>query len=368
MEYVDLTQKTFFTPEQVCEEHVERVGTPRGRLLIAGCRSGSHLSRQVADTYEELLQVSGSDVEVPHLEDVDFRFGDEETGVRLEVPVSGHDVFLFQALQDPTVERDVDQNYMAFLIAVRAFKEHGASHVTGVLPYLAYARQDRPTRFRREPTTAKLMADVGIEAGIDRLITWHPHTRQIHGFYARIPLDAIESLMLFTEEFERFAGRGDVIAVAPDVGASKFVTYFGRALSLRSAVASKYRLRPEEAVISELIGNFEGRRIAIVLDDMVSSGATVHSVIQKLVEDKHIEEVYLGVSHNLCTERAYERLTELHEAYNLKQVVVTNSIPQTEKFTSLSFFTVRDLAEILARVINRVHYSRSVSELFMRTE
>lgn len=366
MEYIDLRHKTFFAPEQVCEEHVERVGTPRGRLLVAGCRSGSYLSRRVASTYAALLQSAGSDVDVPHLEDVDFRFGDEETGVRLDVPVSGHDVFLFQALQDPTVERDVDQNYMAFLIAVRAFKEHGAGHVTGVLPYLAYARQDRPTRFSREPTTAKLMADLGVEAGIDRLITWHPHTRQIHGFYARIPLDAIESLMLFIDEFSRFAGREEVIVVAPDVGASKFVTYFGRALGLRSAVASKYRLGGE-AVISELIGNFEGRRIAIVLDDMISSGATVHSVIQKLVEDKHVEEVYLGVSHNLCTDRAYERLTELHEAYRLKQVVVTNSIPQTERFTSLSFFTVRDLSEILARVINRVHYSRSVSELFTRT-
>ncbi|MBN1261166.1 MAG: ribose-phosphate pyrophosphokinase [Anaerolineae bacterium] len=337
---------------------------PRGRLLIAACRSGAALASRVVARYQALVEESGGGPALPYLEDVDFQFSDSETCVRLALPVNDCDVFLFQGLYDPVSGRSVDENYLAFLIAARALREHGAHHVTGVLPYLAYARQDKPTRFMREPTTAKLMADLSIRSGMDHLITWHPHQRQISGFYSGTPVEKLEALILFAETYWDFAKRDDVIVVAPDVGASKFVTYFGRALGLESAVASKYRLHPEEAVLSEVIGDFREKRIAIVLDDMISSGGTAHIVIKRLVEMLNIAEVYLGVSHNLCTEQAYERLTELHAHYNLKAVVVTNSIPQTERFRSLDFFSVRDISGVLSRVINRIHYGRSVNELF----
>jgi ribose-phosphate pyrophosphokinase len=169
---------------------------------------------------------------------------------------------------------------------------------------------------------------------------------------------------LFTDEYRRFQGREDVIAVAPDAGASKLVTYLSRALDLKSAIASKYRPEPGQAAISEVIGDFANKRVAIVLDDMVSSGGTVYAIVKRLVEEKDIEEVYLGVSHNLCMELAQERLEELHADYHLKDVVVTDSIPQTAAFQALPFVSVRCLADTLARVINRIHYNRSVSELF----
>jgi ribose-phosphate pyrophosphokinase len=360
-----MSLKAFFTPERFAQEQTERMESSRGRLLIASCRSGSYLSTRVVKRYQGLLAKEESETEVLYLESIDHQFSDSETCVRLDFDVSGYDVFLFQALYDPTSHRSVDQNYMAFLIAARTFREWGANHVTAVLPYLTYARQDKPAKFMREPTTAKLVADLGIEAGIDRLVTWHPHCRQIHGFYGSTPVDTPESLALFVDEFRRFQDREDAIAVAPDAGASKFVTYFGRALNLRSAIASKYRPHPEEAVVSEIIGDFTGKRIAIVLDDMISSGGTVYALIRKLVEEKGIEEVYLGASHNLCMEPARERLSELHTDYHLKEVVVTNSIPQTDVFQALPFVSVRCLSDTLTRVINRIHYNRSVSELFL---
>ncbi|MGB9587547.1 MAG: ribose-phosphate diphosphokinase [Armatimonadota bacterium] len=359
-------RKTFFTPEILAQEHSQKMMTPRGRLIVAGCFSGSYLSRRVVERYKELLEESGSHDDLLYMENIDRRFTDSETCARLDKHVSGGDVFLFQALFDPTFKLAIDQNYMAFLIAVRAFREHGASHVTGVLPYLAYARQDKPTMFTREPTTARLMADLSIAAGIDRLIVWDPHCDQIRGFYGNMPVNSLESLSLFIEEFSRFRGREDVIAVAPDVGASKFVTHFGRGLNLKCAIASKYRPRPEEVVISEIIGDLEGKRIAIVLDDMISNGGTMHALVCKLAEEKTIEEIYIGVSHNLCVGRARERLLDMYENHKLKQLVVTNSIPQTEEFLSLPFVTVRCLSDTLARTINRIHYNRSVSEVFYR--
>jgi len=297
---------------------------------------------------------------------VDKRFSDSETCVRLPMHVSGCDVYLFQSLFDPTSDLTIDQNYMAFLIAARTFREHGANHVTGVLPYLAYARQDKPTKFTREPTTARLMADLSITAGVDRLIVWDPHCGQIRGFYGAMPVSMLESISLFIEEFGSFRGREDVIAVAPDVGASKFVTHFGRALDVKCAIASKYRPLPEEVVIAEIIGDFEGKKTAIVLDDMISNGGTVHALIKKLVSEKGIEEVYVGASHNLCIGRARERLSDLYANHRLKRVIVTNSIPQTGEFQDLPFVSIRCLSDMLSRTINRIHYNRSVSQAFYR--
>jgi ribose-phosphate pyrophosphokinase len=235
--------------------------------------------------------------------------------------------------------------------------------VTGVLPYLAYARQDKPTKFRREPTTAQLMADLAVEAGISRLVTWHPHTSQVHGFYGSVPVDALGALPLFAEAFRRFQGREDVIVVAPDAGASKLVTYFGRALNLQCAIASKYRPRREVAVITEIIGDFKGKRTAIVLDDIISSGGTVEAAVETLAKDQGIDEVYLGVSHNLCRDGAIERMRRLHDECNLREVTATNSIPQTDAFEALPFTSVRCLSDTLSRVVNRIHYNRSVSDL-----
>ena len=100
---------------------------------------------------------------------------------------------------------------------------------------------------------------------------------------------------------------------------------------------------------------------------MISSGGTVYSLIKKLVEEERIEKVYLGASHNLCMETARRRLLALHTDYHLEKLVVTNSIPQTEAFQALPFVSVRCLSDSLSRTINRIHYNRSVSELFYRS-
>jgi len=361
-------RRTFFTPELLASEASHAEAPVRGRLLIASCCSGSPLATSAVSRYRQLQCEAGGSGDLLFLDCVDKRFSDSETCVRLSSHVGGADAFLFQSLFDPTSDRAVDQNYVAFLIAARALRENGAERVTGVLPYLAYARQDKPTKFTRESTTARLMADLTIAAGVGRLIVWDPHCDQIRGFYGGVPVNALESLTLYIEEFRDFRGRDDVIAVAPDAGASKFVTHFGRALSLKCAIASKYRPNPEEVVVSEIIGDFAGKSVAIVLDDMISNAGTVHAIVKKLATEKGIREIYLGASHNLCVGKAVDRLRDMYENYNLKAVIVTNSIPQTAQFADLPFIKVRCLSDTLARTINRIHYSRSVSEVFYRPQ
>ncbi len=360
----DTGRKDFFTPERFAHEQTQRMEPPRGRLLIAGCRSGSYLSERVVKRYKEMLAERGSKDHILYLENIDYQFANSETCVRLNLHVGGYDVFLFQSFCDPVLGHSIDRNYMAFLIAARTFRENGANHVTGVLPYLAYARQDKPTEFMREPTTAKLMADLSITAGIDRLITWHPHCGQIRGFYGSMPVNMLESLTLFIEVFRRFEGREDVIGVAPDAGASKLVMYFCQALNLKCAIASKFRPRPDEAIIPQIVGDFTGKKIALILDDELSTGSSVYNLIKKLVGEYGIEEIYFAVSHNRCVKVALDRLLVLHAEYYLKEVIVTNSIPQTDDFKSLPFVSVRCLSDTLSRTINRIHYNRSVSEVF----
>jgi ribose-phosphate pyrophosphokinase len=305
--------------------------------------------------------------EIPYLENVDGQFSDSETYARLGQDVSGADVYLFQALFNPVSARSVDQNYMAFLIAIRAIREWGANHVTGIVPYLAYARQDKPTMYEREPATANLMADLSISAGLDRLVTWHPHSPQIQGFYNSVPVVKLEGLDFFVDLFGRYKDREDVIIVSPDAGAAKLVTRIGRELNLNAAIASKFRPRPEKAMIREVIGDFSGKKIALVVDDMVSSGGTVYALIKELAKKEGIEEVYLGVSHNLCLGTAYERLLELMQNDGLKEITITNSIPQTEAFQQIPNFFIRDISGMLSQVIFKLHHNLPVSELIYQS-
>ncbi|MEW6755959.1 MAG: ribose-phosphate diphosphokinase, partial [Candidatus Latescibacterota bacterium] len=284
----------FITPEDLLRQQAAVAASPRGALLIAACRSGTYLARRVVRCYEGLLAIAGSagrvglvdDIDeaisgggrptaaspcgagrVGLVDDIDFEFANGETCVRLLRHVSGCDVFLCQALCDPVAGRSVDQNYLALLIAARACREHGANHVTAVLPYLAYGRQDKPSEGKREPTTARLMADLSAAAGIDRLVAWHAHCGQLRGFYGAMPAHLLGPVGLFVAEFAAFRGRRDAIAVAPDAGASGLVTTFGRALDLACAIGSKHRPRTDEAEVWQVIGDFSGKRVAVVLDD-----------------------------------------------------------------------------------------------------
>jgi ribose-phosphate pyrophosphokinase len=358
------SRQRFYTPEGFAGDRGRGMEPPRGRILFASCTAGEYLSRRAVDCYARLLHEAGSSQDILYLRDIDQRFSDSEVTVRLDHHVSGYDVYLFQALLNPLCAYAVDANYLALLVAARTFREHGAHHVTAVTPYLAYARQDKPTAYKREPTTARLLADLTIASGLDRVIAWHPHSSQIPGFYGSTPTNMLDPLSLFLEEFGAFRNDNRAIAVAPDAGASKLIMHFARQLGLSTAITSKYRPEPEIAVATDIIGDFRGKRIAIILDDIMSSAQTLYSVATSLVRDKGIEEIHIGISHNLCSEQAREKLLDLRDRFGLARAVFTNSIPQTPAFRDLPFVTVHCLSETLARAINRIHYNRSVSEAF----
>ncbi len=329
--------------------------TTEGPLLIASCRSGTKIASNVIETYRVLFAKDEGTREINFLRNVDFKFVDGETCIRLEEDVNGKDVFLFQALQDPTSTRSVDENYMAFLLALRTFHEWGANRVTGVLPYLAYARQDKHTPGEREPISVELMADLSIEAGLDRLVVWAPHDTRIHGFYGKVPVDALQAIQLFKNHYKSKQSQKNLIGVAPDAGAARFMIPFCRQMDLQCAVTAKYRPAPEKTTITDIMGNFEDMKQAIVLDDMINTGGTVEAVIKKLHTEKEIEKIWLGVSHFLGSDQAKDRLILLHEDFGLEELVITDSVPPTDDLKNLEFVKIKSIGKSLANAIHCIH-------------
>jgi ribose-phosphate pyrophosphokinase len=319
-----------------------------GSPIIASC----HASVSLAEKVTRLMLLNQE--KIIHLSAIDFSFSDSETCVRLPSDVSNSPVYLFQSLYDPNSHDSIDKNYFAFLLAIRALKEWGASSVTGVIPYLAYARQDHTTLGEMEPISARLLADMSSAAGLDRLITFKPHSEATEIFYRdnQITIDQIDCVNFFASVFSPFSGKSNTILIAPDTGSAQFVSSIGQSLDLRTALVRKFRPRAEECIIQEIIGDFSGITDAIILDDMVSSAGTVYNLIKQLKTEHQIDSIYLGVAHNLCFDMALERLIEMNSRFGLKKMVTTNSIPQTPNFASLPFMEVIDISDLLARQIS----------------
>ncbi|MBD3422210.1 MAG: ribose-phosphate diphosphokinase [Chitinivibrionales bacterium] len=343
----------------------EEAQTQRGKLVLAGCRSAAGLAAEIYQCYLQRRERKDNMADVIFLDSIDTSFSDTESLVRLDEHVGGADVFLIQSLYNPANSSTVNDNYLPALVAARAFREHGARHITALFPYLAYARQDKPTRFMREPTTAALMADLSKTAGIDRIITWHPHSRQIQGFYGNTPVTMLDPLPYFVRPFSDMQDANDVIVVAPDAGAAKVSFSVSKQLQIACAVTSKHRPGPEEVENADIIGDFSGKSRAIIYDDIISSGRTIETVAAKLVREKGIEKLYLCISHCLYSTRALEVVHRLYEQYGLQRCYVTNSIAPREEFRFLPRFSIYSLSGVFASVIDRIHRELPVSELFI---
>ncbi len=354
--------RRFISPEQYAARQRSNLTTGRGDLIFAYCKSGKYMAKQVAEAYNSLLKKNGSKYRIRLLDMGSEKFADSEFNITLNETVRNADIYLFQSLYNPTKEDSINDHYMELFITARAMKENQANSVTAILPYLAYARQDKPTKFRRQATTAKLLADLSKKAGIDHLVVWDPHSPQLKGFY-EFPTEMLESLSFFIDHFKKFKGRKDVIAVAPDAGATKTVVPFARALHISFGIAEKYRPKPNETETLGLTGNFKDKKIAIIIDDMIDTGSTFFNVIREL-HANGIREIYGGCSHTLLNGPALALFDEAHAKYGFKTLLTTNSIPQKMEVRKRKYIHEVSLAETFALVINRIHYGQSLSSLF----
>jgi len=279
------------------------------------------------------------------------RFASGEIYVRLLESVRGCDAFVIQPHAAPVSETIMEQ-----LIMIDALKRASAARINAVIPYFAYARQDKKA-LAREPISARLVADLLTAAGCDRVIAVDLHTGQIQGFFD-FPLDHLTALPVLADYI---AGKGwkDVVVVAPDPGRGRMAQRYAAHLESRIAFMQKAR-RPDVRNVSEstgLIGDVEGRRCVIV-DDIIDTGGTVANAVPALLRAGAADVVAVA-THGVFSSDAKRRL----DGSALSEVVITDTLP-LRAGQAPSRLTVVSVAALIAASIRAVFADQSVSEIF----
>jgi len=278
------------------------------------------------------------------------RFADGEIFVRIDENVRGRDVFVIQSTNPP------GENILELLLLIDAARRASAARVTAVVPYFGYARQDRKDQ-PRVSIAGKLMANLIVAAGADRLITIDFHQHQLQGFFD-IPVDHLYAAPVFMSHYAGM-NQDDLVVVATDVGAAKMARGYAKRLGAGLAIMDKRRPGPNEAEVLNVVGDVDGMR-CIISDDMVDTAGTMANAAVALRE-RGAREVFAIATHALLSGPAVERLN----GANLVELAVTDTIAiPEEKSANLENLTTVSVANLLARAIESTHYNRSVSKLF----
>lgn len=276
-------------------------------------------------------------------------FNNGETQVMIGESIRGKDVFLIQSTCQP-----VNDSLMELLIMADACKRASARTITLVVPYYAYARQDRKTR-GREPISAKLVADLMTTAGATRVMTMDLHAGQIQGFF-NIPVDHMMGWPVLSRYFNNM-NKDEIVVVSPDLGGVTRARQLADRLGTSIAIIEKRRPMPGVAEVMNLIGSVEGKT-AVIIDDIVdTAGSLVEGA--KALEKMGAKDVYACCSHAILSDPAIDRI----KASNIKELVVTNSIPLTEDKVC-DKIKVQSIAPLFAEGILKVYTKTSISELF----
>ena len=278
-------------------------------------------------------------------------FSDGETRVEINENVRGMDVFIIQSTCPP-----VSVTLMELLIMIDAMKRASADRITAVIPYYGYARQDRKVA-PRAPITAKLVADLITTAGANRVLAMDLHAGQIQGFF-NIPVDNLFATPVLIDYLKKNYPENTVL-VSPDTGGVGRARAFGTRLGANLAIIDKRREGPNEAQVMNIIGEVKGCRV-IILDDMIDTAGTVIKAALAL-EEAGATEVSVCCTHPVLSGPAIERL----QGSNIKEVIVTDTIPLQENAKACQRITVLSVAGLLSEAVKRIFYNESVSSLFV---
>ena len=278
------------------------------------------------------------------------RFSDGEISVEFRENVRGKDVYAIQPLSMPC-----NENLMELLIMMDALKRASARSITAVVPYYAYARQDRKTA-PRTPISAKLVADLLTTAGANRVLTMDLHTGQIQGFF-NIPVDHLYAAPVILDYIRENFGP-EVVVVSPDAGGVERARAFAKRLRTSLAIIDKRREATAIKAMT-LIGNVWGKE-AIILDDMITTGSTL-TMAAELLMRHGVRSVHACVTHPVMTRNAVSNI----QGSMIQTLAVTDTIPLSPEAAALEKIRVLSVAPLLAEAIRRIHNQDSVSSLFV---
>ena len=311
-------------------------------LKVFACNSAEEFAEKVCD------QIG---IEVGKKEC--FKFKNDNTFVKILETVREDDVFIFQTTLPP-----VDERIMELLITIMAMKMASAKRVTAVVPYYPYARSDKKDQ-PRVPITAKLVADLMVKAGADRVLTCDLHNPAIQGFI-EVPSDQLRAKDILTGHFRKMIN-GNVsnyVVVATDAGSSKNAYKYARRLGTEIALVDKQRYgNDDKAIASHVIGNVKDK-ICIIFDDEIDTGGSMMEAV-RVLEENGAKEVYACCTHGVLSADAVEKIKKS----SLKELVITNTVP-LPKEKQIDKIKVLDIAPLFGKAILKIHNGEAVGDLF----
>jgi ribose-phosphate pyrophosphokinase len=304
--------------------------------IFAG-RASRHLGEQIAESYG----ITPGKVIVSEFSDGEFQPSFEET-------VRGKDVFIVQSTMPPS------DNLMELLLLIDAAKRASARKIIAVMPYFGFARQDRKDK-PRVAIGAKLVANMLMAAGVNRVITMDLHADQIQGFF-EVPVDHLYASTVFYPEIEKMAQSGNVVMAAPDVGGAKRANSYAKKLDIGLALCHKQRKKAN--VISEMtvIGDVQGKDV-IIVDDMCDTAGTLTKAANLFME-RGAKSVRAFCTHAVLSGPAYDRIEES----NLTELIVTDTIPLKKQSDKIRVMSVSNLfGDVIQKLVN----DKSISKHFI---
>ncbi|HMR79008.1 MAG TPA: ribose-phosphate pyrophosphokinase [Polyangiaceae bacterium] len=280
------------------------------------------------------------------------RFSDGETFCELKENVRGLDTYVVQPTSSP-----VNDNLMELLILCDALRRASTASITAVIPYYGYARQDRKVA-PRTPITSKLVADLLVAAGVNRVLCVDLHAGQIQGFF-NIPFDHLHALPVMLDDYLKIKFDENAVFVSPDAGGVERARAYSKRMHASLAIIDKRREAANVSEVMHLIGDVEGRD-CIIIDDMIDTAGTLCNAAAAVME-QGARSVVACATHGVLSGPAVQRIAES----KLTEVVVTNSIAPSEEAKACSKIRVLSIARLLGEAIRRIHNSDSVSSLFV---
>ncbi len=280
------------------------------------------------------------------------KFSDGEVAVEINENVRGKDVFILQPTCAPT-----NDNLMELIVMIDAMRRASATRITAVVPYFGYARQDRRVRSSRVPISSKVVADMMVAVGVDRVLTVDLHAEQIQGFFA-CPVDNVYGSPVLNDDIVA-CHYDNLMVVSPDIGGVVRARAIAKQLDDADlAIIDKRRPQANEAQVMNLIGEVDGRTCLLV-DDMVDTAGTLCKAADALKE-RGATKVVAYCTHAVLSGRALENL----RGSSLDELVVTDTIPLSDEAKQMSKIRQLTIADLLAESIRRVSNEESISALF----
>jgi len=277
------------------------------------------------------------------------KFSDGEISVNIWETVRGLDVYIIQSTCNP-----VNDNLMELLIMIDAMKRASAGRINAVIPYYGYARQDRKAK-ARDPITAKLVADLLMAAGADRVVTMDLHANQIQGYFD-IPVDHLLGMPIIAKYFKE-RHMEDLVVVSPDHGSVTRARNLAQYLNCPIAIIDKRRPEPNKSEIMNIIGNIEGKN-CIIIDDMIDTAGTISNAANA-IKELGAKSVRAAATHPILSGPAVERLRDCA----IEELVLLNTVPLAEE-KKLDKMTFLSVAPLFAEAMTRVFTNGSISVLF----